>query len=85
MGVLFTQCIALSYQLANLVKVGFLKEYLEVNQEEPKGEATTMDQTHETPIHGDLNTIARGFSRGGNLASKSKRYAWVVMSTSDVS
>jgi len=30
------QCIALAHQLASLVKEGFLKEYLEANQEEPK-------------------------------------------------
>ncbi len=57
-----------------------MKEYLEVNQEEPKGEATSMDQTHETPIHGDLNTIARGFYGGGNSTSKCKQYVWAVMS-----
>jgi len=66
------RCITLSYQLASLIKEGFLKEYHEANQEEPKGEATTMDQTHETLIHRDLNTIAGGLSGGGNLASKRK-------------
>ena len=40
----------------------------------------TVDQTHETPIHGDLNTIAGGFSRGGNSTFKRKRYAQAVMS-----
>jgi len=74
------RCIAPSYQLANLVKEGFLEEYLEVNQEEPKGKAMSTDQTHETPIHGDLNTIAGGFSGGGNSTSKCKQYAQAVMS-----
>ena len=64
------RCIALSFQLASLVKEGFLKEYLEPSQEEPKGEATIKDQTHETLVHRDLNTIAGGFSGGGSLASK---------------
>jgi len=40
----------------------------------------SMEQTHETPIHGDLNTIAEGFSRGGNSTSKRKGYMQVVMS-----
>jgi len=35
--------ISLSYQLANLVKEGFLKEYLEVSQEEPKGKTTSLE------------------------------------------
>jgi len=30
------RCIALGHQLASLVKEGFLKEYLEANQGEPK-------------------------------------------------
>jgi len=74
------RCIALRYQLASLVKEGFLKEYIEANQEEPKREATTMDQTHETLIHGDLNTITRGFSGAGNSVSKRKQHARAVMS-----
>ena len=51
------RCITLSYQLASLVKEGFLKEYLEANQKKPRGEAMTGDQAHETPIHEELNTI----------------------------
>ena len=57
-----------------------MKEYLDANLEEPKGEATTVDQTHETPIHKDLNTIAGGFLGGGSSTSKRKRYARAVMS-----
>jgi len=72
--------IALSYQLANLVKKGFLEEYIKVGQEESKGEAISLTQTHETPMHGDLNTIAGGFFGGGNTDSKRKRYARTVMS-----
>jgi len=66
------RCIALGFQLASLVKVGFLKEYLEANQEEPKRDSTIKDQTHETPVHGDLNTIAREFFGGGSATSKCK-------------
>jgi len=39
---------ALSYQLANLVKEGFLTEYLKASQEKPKGETTSLEQTHDT-------------------------------------
>jgi len=74
------QFTALSYQLVNLVKEGFLTKYLEVGQEEPKGETTSSEQTLETPILGDLNTIAGGFSVGGSSTSKCKRYAQAVMS-----
>lgn len=38
------------------------------------------DQTHETPVHGELNTISGGFSGGGSSTSKRKRYARAVMS-----
>jgi len=33
------------------VKEWFLKEYLEANQEEPKGEVALRDQAHEIPVH----------------------------------
>jgi len=57
------RCISLGFQLASLDKEGFLKEYLEASQEEPNGEVAIKDQTHETPVHGDLNTIAKGFPK----------------------
>jgi len=59
----------------SLLKEGFLKEYLEDNQEEPKGEIVVGDQAHETPVHGEQNTTLGGFSEGGSSASKRKRYA----------
>ena len=55
-----------------------MKEYLEVNQEEPKGEVAIKDQTDETPVHGDLNIIAVGFFGEGSSASK--QYTRAVMS-----
>ena len=61
-------------------KEGFLKEYLEADQEEPKGEVAIRDQVHEAPVHGELNTISGGFYGGGISASKRKRYARAVMS-----
>ena len=66
------RCITLGHQLASLVKEGFLKEYLEVNQEEPKGEVAIRDQTHETLVHEELNTFSRGFFGGGRSISKRK-------------
>jgi len=54
------------------VKEGFLKTFLEADQEEPKGEVTLRDQAHEISIDGKLNTISRGFLGGGNSASKRK-------------
>jgi len=62
------------------VKEGFLKEYLEADQGEPKEEVTVRDQVHKTLIHGELNTILGVFSGGGNSVSKRKRYARAVMS-----
>ncbi|XP_068504652.1 uncharacterized protein [Phaseolus vulgaris] len=73
------RCIALDYQLARLVKDGFLKEYLEGSQEGSKEELPSGDQMHEVPVHGEINTISGGFSRGGCTASKRKKYAREVM------
>ena len=55
------RCITLGHQLASLVKEGFLKEYLEAYQEEPKGEVALRVQSHEISIHGEMNTISGGF------------------------
>jgi len=43
------------------VKEGFLKEYLEVDQEEPKGAVALRDQVHEIPIHGAKHHLERIF------------------------
>jgi len=72
-------CIALGYQLAGLIKDGFLKEYLEGSQEGSKEEIISVDQGHEVPVHGELNTISGGFSGGGCSASKRKKYTREVM------
>ena len=65
-------CLALSYQLDELVKNGFLKDYL-------AGSATTTtlamlegDQAHEMPIHGEVHTISSGFPGRGPTASQRK-------------
>jgi len=49
------------------VKEGFLKEYLEIDQEELKGAISLRDQVHEILIHGELNTISGGFLEEGAL------------------
>ena len=61
------------------MKDKFLKEYLETDQEEPKGKVAPRDQAHEILVHGELNTISGGFSGGESSASKHKRYARAVM------
>jgi len=72
--------LALGYQLDELVKNGFLKDYL-------AGSATTTaltipeeDQAHEMSIHGEVHTISGGFSGGGPTASQRKRYVRSVNS-----
>ena len=41
--------------------------------------APTRDQGHEVPIHGEINTISRGFSEGRCTASQRKKYVRGVM------
>jgi len=43
------------------VKEGFLKEYLEADQEKPKGEVFLRDTMHKIQVHGEMNTILGGF------------------------
>jgi len=65
--------------LDELVKSGFLKDYLLEPQGDQVLAATRVDQRHKVPIHGEINTISRGFSRGGYTASQRKKYAREVM------
>ena len=60
-------CLALGFQLDELVRNGFLKEYLQEPQGAPMSAASTGDQGHKVPIHGEINTISGGFSGGGCL------------------
>jgi len=76
-------CLALGYQLDELVKNGFLKDYL-------AGAAATTTlaipkegQAHEMPIHGEVHTISGGFSGGGPTASQRKRYVRLVNSVAE--
>jgi len=66
-------CLALGYQLDELVKNGFLKDYLlEKQTGESSGSQPTSSegQQHEAPILGEIHTIADGFSGGGCTASQ---------------
>jgi len=60
--------------LDELVRGGFLKDYLQESQGALTTAAPTKDQGHEVPIHGEINIIAGGFSRGGCTASQCKKY-----------
>ncbi|XP_068503739.1 uncharacterized protein [Phaseolus vulgaris] len=76
-------CLALGYQLDELVKNGFLKDYLVEKQAgRPSGSQPggSEGQQHEAPVLGEIHTIAGGFSGGGCTASQRKRYARSVMS-----
>ena len=72
-------CLALGHQLDELVRDGFLKEYLEENQEAPTSVALAGDQGHDVPVHGEVNTISGVFSGEGCTASQRKKYAKEVM------
>jgi len=65
--------IPLGYQLAGLIKDGFLKEYLEGSQEGSNEELPLAEQGHEIPVHGKITTISGGFSGGRCTASKRKK------------
>ena len=72
-------CLALAHQLDELVKSGFLKDYLQEPQDDQALETAGVDQGHEVPIHGEINTISGGFSGGGCTASQRKKYTQEVM------
>jgi len=62
---LIWNCLALTHQLDELVKSGFLKDYLQEETDDQTLVATGVDQGHEVPIHGEVNTISGGFLREG--------------------
>ena len=68
-------CLALGFQLDELVRNGFLKEYLQEPQGVSMSAALAGDQGHEVPIHEENNTIVGGFSGGGCTASQRSKYA----------
>jgi len=65
-------CFALGHQLDELVKNGFLKDYLMDSHGAQTLTASGGDQGH---VHGEIHTIAGGFSGGGCIASQQKKYA----------
>ena len=72
-------CLALGHQLNELVRDGFLKEYLEESYKAPTVVTPAGDPEHEVSVHGEVNMIFRGFSGGGCTASQRKKYARNVM------
>jgi len=68
-------CLSLGYQVDELVRTGFLKDYVA----EPTTTATlppsAEEPAHEMPVLGEVHTIAGGFSGGGPTASQRKKYA----------
>ncbi|XP_068503756.1 uncharacterized protein [Phaseolus vulgaris] len=77
-------CLALGHQLAELVKSGFLSDYLRETQGDRTLRPPTEDPQHEVPMHGEVHMIAGGFSGGGCTASQRKRYARSVMTVDSV-
>jgi len=67
-------CLALGYQLDELVKNGFLKVYFAGSTTITVPATPEEDQAHEVPIHGEVHTISGGFSGGGPTASQRKKY-----------
>ena len=77
-------CLALRHQLAELVKSGFLSDYLRETQGDRASGPPAEDPQHEVPVHGEMHTIAGGFSGEGCTASQRKRYARSVMAVDSV-
>jgi len=73
-------CLALGYQLDELVKNGFLEDYLAGSTTTAATTVPEEGQAHEMPVHGEVHTISGGFSGGGPTASQRKKYARSVMS-----
>ena len=77
-------CLALEHQLAELVKSRFLADYLREPQRDRASGSQAGEQQHEVPVHGEVQTIAGGFSGGGCAASQRRRYARSVMAVDSV-
>ena len=67
-------CLVLVYQLNELVKTGFLKDYLAGSAATTAMVIPEEGQTHEMPTHREVHTISGGFSGGGPIASQRKKY-----------
>ena len=66
-----------------LVKNGFLKDYLAGSSTAATLAVPEEDQAHEMSIHGEVHTISGGFSGGGCTASQRKRYVHSVNSVAE--
>ena len=73
-------CLALGYQLDELVKNGFLKDYLDRSTATTATATPEEGQAHEMPTHGEVHTISGSFSGGGPTASQRKKYVRSVSS-----
>jgi len=76
-------CLALGHQLDELVKSGFLNDYLAGSSGAEALTTSAEDQAHEMPIHREIHTISGGFSGGGCTASQRKRYVRSIMSMAE--
>ena len=76
-------CLAFGDQLDELVKSGFLNDYLAGSSGIEALTASVEDQAHEMPIHREIHTISGGFSGGGCTSSQRKRYVRSVMSVAE--
>jgi len=68
-------CLSLGYQLDELVRIGFLKDYVAEPVATAALPAPAEEQAHEMPVLDEVHTIAGGFSGGGPSASQRKKYA----------
>ena len=68
-------CLSLGYQLDELVRSGFLKDYVAEPATTTTLPVPAEEQAHEMPVLGEVHTIAGGFSGGGPTASQRKKYA----------
>jgi len=66
--------------LDELVKSGFLNDYLVGSSEAAALATSAENQAQEMPIHGEVHTISGDFSGGGCTASQRERYMRSVMS-----
>ena len=67
-------CLSLGYQLDELVRTGFLKDYVAKPATTATQPPPAEEQAHETPVLSEVHTIAGGFSGGGPTASQRKKY-----------
>ena len=57
-------CLTLGYQLDELVRNGFLKDYLAGSTTTTVTTTLEEGQAHEVPTHGEVHTISGSFSGG---------------------